>query len=52
MVRQDAGVEHIRVADDDVGPGQPARRAGALLGRITVVGERLDVQTQRLDETV
>ena len=50
VMRQDTGVEHVRVADDDM-PGQPHRSPGAA-GRIAVVGERLDVHPQRLDETV
>ena len=41
VVRQDAGVQHVRVRDDDV-PGL-AHLAARVAGRVAVVGERLDV---------
>ena len=45
VVRQDAGVEHVRVGDDDVaGLADAAAHGGR---RVAVVGERLEVGAER-----
>ena len=50
VVRQDPGVQHVRVGDHDV-PGQ-AHGPRAATGRVAVVGVGLDVRPQGLDQAV
>ena len=50
VVRQHAGMQHVRVAEDDVGP--PAYRPSRVAGRVSVVCEGPDVCSQSVPVAV